>query len=86
MEAAGGIQEDDVVAVVPGVADGVPGDLNGVALALLKDREVQLRNTPVNTSVHGILPPMTPSTTIFIIMACGAPSSSVPKPHAALSR
>lgn len=40
----------------------------------------------VNTSVHGILPPMTPSTTIFIIMACGAPSSSVPKPHAALSR
>ena len=42
MEAAGGIQEDDVVAVVPGVADGVPGDLDGVALALLKDREVQL--------------------------------------------
>ena len=43
-------------------------------------------NTPVNTRAQGISPPMTPSMTIFIIMAWGAPSSSEPKPQAAFSR
>ena len=42
VETAGGIQKDDVVAVVPGVAQGVLRDLYRVSLALLKDGQVQL--------------------------------------------
>ena len=42
METAGGIQEHHVAAVIPGVADGVLCNRDGVALALLKDRQVQL--------------------------------------------
>jgi ATP-dependent DNA helicase RecQ len=42
VEPAGGVQKDHVAAVVPGVADGVLGDLHRVPLALLEDREVQL--------------------------------------------
>ena len=43
-------------------------------------------NTPIKTSVHGRLPPITPSTIIFMSVACGAESSGVPKPQAAFNR
>ncbi len=42
MEPSGGVQKHHVAAVVPGVADGVLGDLHRVPLALLEDREVHL--------------------------------------------
>ena len=42
MEPAGGIEKHHVVAVVTGVADGVFGNGNGIALALFKDRQIQL--------------------------------------------
>ena len=39
MEAAGGVEKHHVVAVIPGVADGLLGDMDGIALPHLKDRE-----------------------------------------------
>ena len=42
MEPAGSIQEHHVAAVVPGVTDGVFGDGDGISLALLEYRQVQL--------------------------------------------
>ena len=42
MEPAGGIEKHHVVAVVPGVADGVFRNDHGIALALVKDRQIQL--------------------------------------------
>ena len=44
-------------------------------------------NAPQNTRPHGSVPPITPSTTSFINVACGAGScTELPNPHAALSR
>ena len=42
VEAAGGVQKHHVAAVVPGVADGVSGDLHRVSLTLLEHRQIQL--------------------------------------------
>ncbi len=39
MEAAGGVQEDHVVAVLVGVGDGGLGDFHGIGLAHLENRE-----------------------------------------------
>ena len=41
-------------------------------------------NTPINMSGQGRFPFITPSTIIFMSVACGAASSFVPKPHALL--
>ena len=42
METAGGIQKDQIVAVIPGVVDGVFRDFDGIALPLLVNRKAQL--------------------------------------------
>ena len=42
MEPAGGVQEHHVVAVLPGVLDGGPGDVHRVGLTHLEHRNVQL--------------------------------------------
>ena len=44
------------------------------------------RNTPIRIRPHGRLPFIIPSMTIFISVACGAPSSCVPKPQALSSK
>ena len=43
-------------------------------------------NTPMKINTHGNVPPITPSTTIFISVACGAGICSEPNPHAELRR
>ena len=43
-------------------------------------------NTPTRISAHGSSAFMIPSTSIFIIVACGAGISLEPNPHAAFNR